>query len=359
MKTHREKVLEQLGLSPSQSYSLEELSKKSHVPLEILQEVYNRGYKAHSTSPDSVRLKGSYVKNVKAPMSAKLSAEQWAWGRVFSFLSGSKKHDNDLRANKEKVGGWNKAVAFVRRAMAMTKHKNNGYKPPAQGDYDMDRAYDEDHPSVFIQHYLDNVPKKFAMRYKYPKRVKSEEERERERVHSFGYWGLTRDNFEVIDDKLVEKKYGLIWPPILFQGRSSYEAEPSKNEPGKVDLTRKAVNCWGLRCCRFKRGKNNVKEMIPTDRHYEWIYFREQDECGSLDQTQPHQSYGRVYFKPVGIDYTRKDAYGKFRKKYEKIAPPGANPPRTIENLTREPARGRKALRTFQKGEESLIRRDA
>jgi hypothetical protein len=329
MKTHREKVLEQLGLSPSQSYSLEELSKKSHVPLEILQEVYNRGYKAHSTAPDSVRLKSSYVKNVKAPMSAKLSAEQWAWGRIFSFLSGSKKHDNDLRANKDKIGGWNKGTAFVRRAMAMTKHKNKGYKPPAQGDYDIDIAYDVDKPSVFIQNRLDGVPKKFAKRHKYPKRVKSEEELERERVHSFDYWGLTRDDFEVIDDRLVEKKYGLLWPPILFEGQSRLSG---------------VINCWGLRCCRFKRGKNDAKEMIPTKRHYEWIYFRDEDKCGELDQSMSSKKHGVVYRKPIGIDETRKDYLGRPRLKYELVKPPGANPPKEIGDLVRQPARARKGV---------------
>lgn len=40
---------------------------------------------------------GTFVKGVNAPMSQKLSKEQWAMGRVYSFLDGSKKHDLDLR----------------------------------------------------------------------------------------------------------------------------------------------------------------------------------------------------------------------------------------------------------------------
>ena len=78
-------------------YSLKELSKISYVPIKILQEVYNRGIGAYKTQPQSVRLKGSYVKGVKAPMKAKLSKEQWAMARVYSFLDGNPKHDNDLR----------------------------------------------------------------------------------------------------------------------------------------------------------------------------------------------------------------------------------------------------------------------
>jgi hypothetical protein len=44
-----------------------------------------------------VRLKGSFEKGVDAPMSMKLSKEQWAMARVYSFLDGNPKHDNDLR----------------------------------------------------------------------------------------------------------------------------------------------------------------------------------------------------------------------------------------------------------------------
>ena len=93
-KTHRQHYLGQQHL-PDEGYSLEELSEQSSVPLPILQEVYNRGIGAYKTNPASVRLKGSYVKGVNAPMSAKLSKEQWAMARVYSFLDGNPKHDND------------------------------------------------------------------------------------------------------------------------------------------------------------------------------------------------------------------------------------------------------------------------
>jgi hypothetical protein len=42
------------------------------------------------------------VKNVDAPASKKLSKEQWAMARVYSFLDGNPSHDEDLRKN---VGG--------------------------------------------------------------------------------------------------------------------------------------------------------------------------------------------------------------------------------------------------------------
>jgi hypothetical protein len=42
-------------------------------------------------------MKGTFEKGVKAPMSQKLSKEQWAMARVYSFLDKNPKHDTDLR----------------------------------------------------------------------------------------------------------------------------------------------------------------------------------------------------------------------------------------------------------------------
>jgi DNA adenine methylase len=94
--THRENVIKNFHLE-DKGHSLEELSKVSSVPLSTLQEVYNRGIGAYKTNPQSVRMKGSFEKGVNAPMSQKLSKEQWAMARVYSFLDGSQKHDTDLR----------------------------------------------------------------------------------------------------------------------------------------------------------------------------------------------------------------------------------------------------------------------
>lgn len=94
--THRESFLKKKGL-PDKSYSLKELSDASGVKVTILRQVYNRGIGAYKTNPQSVRLQGSFKKNVKAPMSMKLSKEQWAMARVYSFLDGNPKHDTDLR----------------------------------------------------------------------------------------------------------------------------------------------------------------------------------------------------------------------------------------------------------------------
>jgi DNA adenine methylase len=92
---HRKRVLKKLGL-PDTGYSLPELSKASGVSLDILQQVYNRGIGAYKTQPSSVRMKGTFKKGVNAPMSQKLSKEQWALARVYSFLDKNPKHDQDL-----------------------------------------------------------------------------------------------------------------------------------------------------------------------------------------------------------------------------------------------------------------------
>jgi hypothetical protein len=42
-------------------------------------------------------MKGSFKKNVNAPMRLKLSPQQWGRARIWSFLNYSKLHDNDLR----------------------------------------------------------------------------------------------------------------------------------------------------------------------------------------------------------------------------------------------------------------------
>jgi hypothetical protein len=95
--THRENFLRKHGLDAGNSYSLSQLSKISGKSHSVLQQVYNRGIGAYKSDPLSVRMKGSYKKGVAATMSMKLSKEAWAMSRVYSWLDGNPKHDNDLR----------------------------------------------------------------------------------------------------------------------------------------------------------------------------------------------------------------------------------------------------------------------
>jgi hypothetical protein len=90
MKTHREQLFKKLGKPISWSPSLSELSDETGVPKAALQAVYNRGIGAWKTNPESVRLLGSFKKDATAPRSARLSKEQWAMARVYSFLNHGK-----------------------------------------------------------------------------------------------------------------------------------------------------------------------------------------------------------------------------------------------------------------------------
>jgi len=74
------------GIPEDQSLSIQRIAALSQMPRAALQEVYNRGIGAYKTNPESVRLKGSFKKGVDAPMSMKLSKEQWAMSRVYSFV---------------------------------------------------------------------------------------------------------------------------------------------------------------------------------------------------------------------------------------------------------------------------------
>ena len=107
MATNRLKFLKIFDLPSDTSLSLEQIAELSGMPKSALQEVYNRGIGAYKTNPQSVRMKGTFQKNVNAPMSMKLSAEQWGFGRVYAFVMGTKKvfegADKDI-VKKYKLG---------------------------------------------------------------------------------------------------------------------------------------------------------------------------------------------------------------------------------------------------------------
>ncbi len=80
------------------SNSINDIVKLSGIPKKILDEVYDRGIGAYSSNPQSVRTKAG-KKDVKAPMSKKMSKEQWAMARIYSFVNkveGKRKLNHDL-----------------------------------------------------------------------------------------------------------------------------------------------------------------------------------------------------------------------------------------------------------------------
>lgn len=86
MKTNRQRFLEKYRLPPDTTLSLDAIADLTDIPLAALKEVEKRGFGAYNSNLQSVRLKGSFVKGVDAPASMKLSPNQWARARVFSFV---------------------------------------------------------------------------------------------------------------------------------------------------------------------------------------------------------------------------------------------------------------------------------
>jgi hypothetical protein len=109
--THRENVLRKLGLPKNTQLPLPMLARFTGIPLEALQQVYNRGIGAWKTNPQSVRLQKDFSKNAnisKYPRSARLSKEQWAYARVYSFLDKGKTYhtaDSDIAREYGRKGG--------------------------------------------------------------------------------------------------------------------------------------------------------------------------------------------------------------------------------------------------------------
>ena len=91
MPTNRERFLKQHKLPADTSLSLKEIAQLSGMPFSALKMVYNKGLGAYHTNPESVRLKGSFKKDPSAPLSAKLSPQQWGMARVYAFAMKSPK----------------------------------------------------------------------------------------------------------------------------------------------------------------------------------------------------------------------------------------------------------------------------
>ena len=89
------------GFNRDASHSLKDISKISGVSMAILGEVYKRGVGARKTNPQSVRSATTGKKVGGSSLKGKMSAEQWAFARVYGFVMGNPKQigpgkpDND------------------------------------------------------------------------------------------------------------------------------------------------------------------------------------------------------------------------------------------------------------------------
>jgi hypothetical protein len=99
--TNRKKFFALHGIPESSSLSMEDVATLADMPIDALQEVYNRGIGAWKTSPQSVRVKGTFQKDPSKPRKSKLGKEQWAVARVYAFVMKTPKvyygADDDIR----------------------------------------------------------------------------------------------------------------------------------------------------------------------------------------------------------------------------------------------------------------------
>tara|TARA_R110002020_G_scaffold447444_3_gene659808 strand:- start:3616 stop:3924 length:309 start_codon:yes stop_codon:yes gene_type:complete len=98
-KTNKHKFNEKYKQPKNQANSKKDISKLTKIPMSILDDVFDRGVGAYKSNPSSVR------PSVK-------SKEQWAMGRVYSFVMKQKgtwgKADKDLadKVRKKKISGY-------------------------------------------------------------------------------------------------------------------------------------------------------------------------------------------------------------------------------------------------------------
>jgi hypothetical protein len=95
VETNKQKFNKRYKQPLDQSNSLADIARLSGISKSILQQVYNRGVGAWKTNPGSVR----NVKGVKGGPGQKMSKEEWAIARVYSFVMGGKTRttaDKDL-----------------------------------------------------------------------------------------------------------------------------------------------------------------------------------------------------------------------------------------------------------------------
>ena len=85
--THRDQVFKKYNLDKNKSYSLSTIARLTSIKKSDLEEVQKRGEGAWKSNIASVRVKGTFKKDPSAPRSAKLTAEQWGWGRLFAFIN--------------------------------------------------------------------------------------------------------------------------------------------------------------------------------------------------------------------------------------------------------------------------------
>ncbi len=111
VQTNKAKFNKKYGFKRDEGHTRAEISRLTGVSSRILSEVAKRGRGAHSGNPQSVRRASDGKKVGGASLKGKMSAEQWAQARIYSFVMGGKTQktaDADLWAKHLKSKNKNK-----------------------------------------------------------------------------------------------------------------------------------------------------------------------------------------------------------------------------------------------------------
>ena len=112
MSTNKNKFNKKYGFKLDEGHSKAEISRLTGIPRSILDQVFDRGVGARKTNPESVRSATTGKKVGGRSLKGKMSAEQWGYGRVYSFVMKQKgtwgSADKDLaeKVKKKKIKGY-------------------------------------------------------------------------------------------------------------------------------------------------------------------------------------------------------------------------------------------------------------
>ena len=84
--TNKMKYNKRYGQPLDKPNSKKDISRKTGISMSILDKVYDRGLAAHRSNPQSVR----NIRGVKGGAGKKMSPQQWAVARIYSFVMGGK-----------------------------------------------------------------------------------------------------------------------------------------------------------------------------------------------------------------------------------------------------------------------------
>ena len=84
--SNKNKFNAKYGFTKDASHSRAEISRLTGIHIGILNQVFRRGVGARKTNPQSVRKVSSGKKVGGSSLKGKMSAEQWAQARIYSFV---------------------------------------------------------------------------------------------------------------------------------------------------------------------------------------------------------------------------------------------------------------------------------